>query len=315
MKDFHIQWHITEICNLKCKHCYREVWRNELQVDELKTIARKILDFITNLGFESLVLTITGGEPFLKTGFYDLLKYLDDTSTPFDKIKTINIITNGTILPQEKLKTIKKLNKIYISVESLDEKINDFIRGDGSLNKVINNLQYFVDNYNIGIMITLMNCNIDYWITQIRPATHQLFRLGVKEIIFERFIPAGEARKVHQELVAVEKILEFYKKISEVFYVDYDEIKKYPAVKLVRDNNEENVYGAQCVIGKYGFAVLCDATVYPCRRYDTEIFNLLTINGNSYKQIFKLWQNLSCRRKINKKDVYYCHAVEKDLKI
>lgn len=93
-KLFHIQWHITERCNLKCTHCYREPYRKELGFDELISLANKIIKFANNSG-RSLIITLTGGEPFLKPEVYDLALYLDN----IDAVKTINFITNGTIIP------------------------------------------------------------------------------------------------------------------------------------------------------------------------------------------------------------------------
>jgi len=266
---FHIQWHITEKCNLRCIHCYREPYRKELTLTELKLLADKIVSFVKQLN-RKLVLTITGGEPFLKPKVYDLADYVSG----FDIVESINFITNGTIIPDEKLKQLAKLSKIYISLESDTAELNDKIRGKGSFEKVITNLPYFVKNYNTGLMTTLLNTNIDYLIEHLPTFVSTFFNYGVKEIIFERFIPAGEAKKVKHEQVFIDKILLFYKKIAQVYDINFDELKLYPAVKIVANNTEVEIYGAECVVGRHGCAILCDGTVYPCRRFDKEIFNM-----------------------------------------
>ncbi|MCS7227841.1 MAG: hypothetical protein NZ839_02620, partial [Endomicrobia bacterium] len=154
--------------------------------------------------------------------------------------------------------------------------LNDKIRGKGSFMRVLRNLAYFTKNYKVGIMTTLLNSNIDYLTSNLEKFVNFFFSCNVKEIIFERFIPVGEAKMVMNELVPIQKILLFYKKISELFNVDYDILKLYPAVKLEFEHTKSqiNVFGAECVVGRYGCAILSDGTVYPCRRYSVELLNL-----------------------------------------
>lgn len=306
MKEFHIQWHITELCNLKCIHCYGEPWREEPNIEQLKLVINKIVDFVSELKYEELVVTITGGEPFMKPEFYELIGYIDKNER-FNIIKKINIITNGTILPKESLQKIKKLNMIYISLESLQREINDKIRGEGSLNKVLGNLDYFVKDYNIGIMTTLMKYNIKHLTNNLYQFIEKLFKFGVKEILFERFVPAGKA-KLDKENIGVEEILTFYRKVAEVFELSYNDLKKYPALKFVNNPDGIRIYGAECVVGKFGFAVLCDGTVYPCRRFEKETFNFFKDN-NYIEKFLNFTKSLKVFNKQEFKN-YYCFATE-----
>lgn len=310
MEEFHIQWHITEICNLRCVHCYREPWRKELNIDQLKLVANKIVKFVDKLGFNEIVLTITGGEPFLKPEFYELMDFLDKCQD-FNSIRRINIITNGTIVPKEQLMQIKKLDKLYISLESLTPQVNDKIRGKGNFENVLNKLSFFVKNYNVGIMTTLMKDNIEELTNNLYLFIKKLFDLGVKEILFERFIPAGEAKMVKErEEISLEEIFIFYEKISEIFDLDIRDVKRYPAIKVVNlGDNNVGVYGAECVVGKYGFAVLCDGTVYPCRRFDKEIFNFLNEDKHN-KKFIDFINSLYFQNSSKSTDYYYCFATE-----
>ena len=65
-REFYFQWHITEKCNLRCKHCYHNNYssNNELSIVELKLIADKIDDAVRKWG-KIGTLSITGGEPFV----------------------------------------------------------------------------------------------------------------------------------------------------------------------------------------------------------------------------------------------------------
>jgi len=301
MKEFYVQWHITEICNFDCFHCYKESYRKELSFDSLK-IAADMLEKISEEKNCVFTISLTGGEPFLKPEVYDLAEYLDKKIF----IKKLNFITNGSIIPEERLKNLSKLSTIYISLESIEPKINDKIRGDKSTNLVFENLEYFVKNLNVGVMTTLMNSNINDLIENLDKFVEKLFFLGVKEIIFERFIPVGKAKKLKNEVVEKEKIFDFYLRISKIFDVNFEMLKLYPAIKIVnRDGNAKEVFGAECIFGKDGFAILCDGTVYPCRRFDLSIGNLLDEN-------FSLDILEDLRLKFHpKKDIFCCYAMDK----
>jgi len=60
-KEFYFQWHITEKCKLRCRHCYHENYSsdNELQTEELLDIAEQINNAVTKWGkLASLSLTV-----------------------------------------------------------------------------------------------------------------------------------------------------------------------------------------------------------------------------------------------------------------
>jgi MoaA/NifB/PqqE/SkfB family radical SAM enzyme len=300
MKEFYVQWHITEICNFDCLHCYKEPYREELSFDSLKIVADK-LEKISEEKNCKFTISITGGEPFLKPEVYDLAEYLDRKNF----VEKLNFITNGSIIPEKRVKNLSKLSTIYISLESIEPKINDKIRGDESTNLVFENLEYFVKNFNVGIMTTLMNSNINDLIENLDKFVEKLFFLGVKEIIFERFVPVGKAKKLKNEVVEKEKIFDFYLKISNIFCVNFEMLKFYPAVKIVNIEGMKEIFGAECIFGKDGFAILCDGTVYPCRRFDFSIGNLLDKN-------FSLDILEGLRLKFHpKKDIFCCYAMDK----
>ncbi|MEM0360624.1 MAG: 4Fe-4S cluster-binding domain-containing protein, partial [Candidatus Diapherotrites archaeon] len=72
-KSFHLQWHITEKCNLKCKHCYSEKnFEKELSLEQLNAILEDYIKTIELWGLSKNTsrITIMGGEPFLRKNFW-----------------------------------------------------------------------------------------------------------------------------------------------------------------------------------------------------------------------------------------------------
>lgn len=301
--EFYVQWHITEICNLDCFHCYKEPFRKELDLDRLIFIAEKLQCFAKEKNVK-LVISLTGGEPFLKKEIYEISEYLDKISD----VDEINFISNGTVLPSKKIKKLKKLNMIYISLESYTREINDIIRGKGVFDEVMKNLTLLNSaGFNLGIMTTLMNTNINHLCSELEKFIQFFLQFrNIKEVIFERFIPVGRARELKSEVVRKEDLFKFYTKIGDYCNIHFDEIKKYKALKIMFDN-KFSIFGAECTSGENGCAVLSDGTVYPCRRLDLPLGNLLKDNLHTIligQKIKELLDNI---------DYLHCFAMNKSL--
>src|SRR4030043_738842 len=133
--EFYFQWHITDKCNLRCKHCYHEDYREEgLPTSQLVKIAAHLSDAVREWG-KIGSFSITGGEPFTrKDDVFELLSFLETRS----EIGHIDILSNGTLIDDRIIAELLKFNKlrrIQLSLEGLEE-TNDKIRGAGSF-KVI----------------------------------------------------------------------------------------------------------------------------------------------------------------------------------
>ena len=104
MKDqFHIQWHITNFCNLRCKHCYQEDFskKYDLEWAGLKRVSDNILATLSEWNRKTCI-HLTGGEPLLKEELFSLLNYLD----PKPEIEELGIITNGLLFSREVLERL-----------------------------------------------------------------------------------------------------------------------------------------------------------------------------------------------------------------
>ena len=62
--EFYFQWHITDQCNLRCKHCYHEKYiHSGLEIAQLLRIGDHLCEAIKKWG-KIGSFSITGGEPF-----------------------------------------------------------------------------------------------------------------------------------------------------------------------------------------------------------------------------------------------------------
>lgn len=104
-------YEVTARCNLRCEHCYN-VWKDEAAypVHELPTGKAKELLRKAIRGSRCRLFTFTGGEPLLRDDLEDLVSF---ASSLCDRV---TLITNGTLLPEER---VKRLIKAGISLFEL----------------------------------------------------------------------------------------------------------------------------------------------------------------------------------------------------
>lgn len=176
------QWDVSGACNLKCQHCRASELSND---DELSTsMATKLLDQLLDLKVQTL--NLSGGEPFLKKGFFDLLDYAKN-------FPLVTITTNGTLLSDKNTVTkLKKFTNIRISI-SLDglKKTHDNLRQvNGTYDKVIK----AIDNLTQASIRT----SVRYTLTTLnRKETLRVYkeisRFPIESFNLRAVLPAGRA--------------------------------------------------------------------------------------------------------------------------
>lgn len=144
-----VQWDITYRCNLSCEHCEllsSPSRKDLLTLKEMKCIVRKLSRISDFIDFR-----FSGGEPFASSNFLKILRFI---SKRIDC--SISILTNGTLIDKQLVTQLEKIGKqrfkyIRVSISGGSAKINDFIRGEGSFNKIVTGIarltkrEFFVD--------------------------------------------------------------------------------------------------------------------------------------------------------------------------
>lgn len=128
---------VSERCNLRCKKCHFWKSTNEdaVTIDEYKKFILSLKDFDR----PPLEINLGGGEPLLKSGILDLVRFC-----ALHGIKPA-ISTNATLINKEMAKRISEsgLSRLSISLESLDEGVHDFITGTpGAYRKLMRGIEY-----------------------------------------------------------------------------------------------------------------------------------------------------------------------------
>ena len=187
VKTFVLQWHLSEKCNLKCKHCYQE---NHvpigLKYEELLNILGQYKRLLKKLKMRGHI-NITGGEPLLCPHFFKLLDIFKRDSNLY----SFSILTNGTLLNEKIAKEIASYNPYYVQV-SLEggKRTNDYVRGKGVYKKVgeaVKNLK----KYNIYVSISFTATKLNY--KEFSKVVKYAEKLKVNNVWSDRYIPLGDS--------------------------------------------------------------------------------------------------------------------------
>jgi len=120
---------LTLKCNMNCMHCGSSAGKdreNELSIDEWKTVCKDLSD----LGGK--ILTLMGGEPFLREGWYTIAINARDYGM------NVTFISNGYLIDDKIISKLRSIEPyaIAISIDGATAKTHDYIRGvNGSFEK------------------------------------------------------------------------------------------------------------------------------------------------------------------------------------
>ncbi len=137
---------ISDDCILKCKMCNK--WKEDIFIKEKTEIPslkdwKNCISSLRGITDDSFQINFGGGEPFLKEGLLELVRFCKSKN-----FKT-NIATNGYLINKEMSKKIADsgLDSLIISLDSLKEETHDYLRGvKGVYQKVMDTIVY-LDKY------------------------------------------------------------------------------------------------------------------------------------------------------------------------
>ena len=212
-RPYHAQWLLTRRCNYRCQGC--NVWREKPPKEEASTnFVKDGLDVLRKMGTMEIVLS--GGNPMLRD---DIDEILDYTSRFF----ITTIYDNGSTAVK-KIGALKKADFVAISLDSLDEKKFDYIRGvKGAWKTATNAVETLKrEGIPVGVSPTISQLNLSEILDFTKhftdrdipvwyclygydyPGENQLFGIGKKADEFE--IKDKEAMaKVCEDLIELKK--------------------------------------------------------------------------------------------------------------
>lgn len=273
-KIFGLQWHITEKCDQRCKHCYIFNGRNhsscELNIKEISAIVDDFIDMTYRLN-KTPVLTITGGDPLLYNDIWPFLEII------YRKKIKFAILGNPFHLTEEVANRLKKLGcyNYQMSIDGLRE-THDYLRKKGSFDETLNKVELL---NKVGIHTSIMTTVSKQNMNEVPMLVPIMVKAGVRNYGFARYCPnPGD----NDSMIPPEQYKNFLEKMWEM-YVKYNDCETRFALKdhlwklflyekgLYRTDfqGEDVLDGCHCGISH--MTILSNGIVYACRRCESPI--------------------------------------------
>lgn len=265
------QWHITDLCNQNCTHCYGDHNRSEgLELDQLLIILEQYKDFLLNQGKKIRgQINITGGEPFLKEDFFKLLEEFSKNAHLF----RFAILSNGILIDNEIAKDLKKLNVNFVQISlDGDEKHHDNIRGKNSFQKTINGLKN-LQKAEVKSMVSFTALKSNY--KSFSDVYEICKKLKVDILWTDRYIPAN--KEDFKEILSPEETKEYIDIIhkeklkSDKAIFNKTQVRMSRALQFIKSNKRPY----RCTAGRTLLCAMPNGDLYPCRRMPVYLDNLL----------------------------------------
>ncbi len=273
--EFFIQWHLTERCNLWCRHCYQgERGTDELTLPEIKSVISEVScmlrDWSETHGIAlSPSFNITGGEPLLREDLFDVLEEIRKQGID------AYLLTNGTLVSGETAQRLADLgiSGVQVSIEG-PEDVHDDIRGAGSFAASTVGIGHLVDlRIPVTLNVTLSGLNAGHVKKIIAFGSH----LGVRRIGFSRLVPHGRGRFLLSRMLTQEQVGELYTSLLSLKLHDIEIVTGDPIAAQMKTESKGdagNIAVSGCSAGVAGLTIHANGDVSPCRRMPVYLGNV-----------------------------------------
>lgn len=284
-----IQLNITNKCNLNCKHCFN----NSGNKDKYELTNQEVFNILEYFLSKSIVcITFGGGEPLMHKNIFDFIKYAKERNG------RVTILSNGLLINKNIANKLcdSGVNRVRISLDGSNERINDFIRSRGSFNGATKALKNLLSTKisDIAVMTSVNKYNFN----DLENIVKLLIKIGVKDVKFIPTVLGGRAVKKFKDYILegnfmkllLEKKSELLKKYKDHIYISVD--SPLEAILFKNDINKLKNYGP-CLIGRVFLGIKPNGDIFICPMLDNVII------GNIRKDdIKKVWRNSEILNKV-----------------
>lgn len=287
-KSFGLQWHITDLCDQRCKHCYiysnaGQTVRPELGLPDLRSILRNYLNMCEALKVAPYIF-VTGGDPLLYHDIWGFLELLSERQIPF------SILGNPFHLTEDVGRRLKELGcqKYQMSLDGLRQ-THDTIRKPGSFEATLEKIGILKSS---GLKAVIMTTVSKDNIREIPELIRVVVEWRVDSYAFARYCPT---HKDSDKLVTPEEYRGLLQQCWELFQ-DYKDsgtlfsLKDHLWVPFLHESgffplveNKENLILEGCNCGISNLTILANGDVYACRRFESLVGNAL---ADSLEHVF-----------------------------
>lgn len=266
-EGFTLQWHITQACDLHCRHCYDRSQRKQTTFEQGITLLDDLQEFCRKKNVRGRV-SFSGGNPLLHEHFHDFYRAARDRGF------SLAILGNPAGRKEmEKILAIQTPEFYQVSLEGLEEH-NDHIRGEGHFRRTLSFLELLKTmNISSMVMLTLTRQNMD----QVLPLA-ELLEGRVDDFHFNRLSLVGEGARL--AVAPAEDFARFLEAYLEAAGKSSMMGLKDNLINLIRYRKGQQPFGGCTGFGcgaAFNFiSVLPDGEAHACRKFPSLIGNVFT---------------------------------------
>ena len=271
---FAFQWHITDECDQRCRHCYifpEDACKrpDAMTWEQLRATFDNCMDFCKTFG-RLPYFYITGGDPILHPDFWRLLGLLREHAVPFA------ILGNPYHLTGEVCRRLRACGcrKYQLSLDGMRE-THDWFRKPGSFDCTLEKIGCIK---NAGMRAVIMTTVSGVNIREIPAVIDTVVAYGADVFAFARYCPTsrekdtGIAPQDYRELLRVcdRKFREYEAAGCNTWFSKKDHLwtlyeYETGAFRIPADAQEGMIYGG-CSCGNCHLTILPTGELYACRR-------------------------------------------------
>lgn len=262
---FVLQWHITQRCDLNCRHCYDRSQRADVTLEDGYQLLEQMARFCADRRVAGQV-SFSGGNPLLHPDFFRFYERAADLG--------LNLAILGNPCSAEALDRMCAIDPpVYyqISLEGLEEH-NNHIRGQGHFERALAFLELLkARGIHSQVMLTLTADNQG----QVVPLG-ELLEGKTDSFTYNRLAPVGEGAAL--ACAPTEGYSEFLRRYLDVARRHSHVGLKDSLFNLILQENDAPCFGgctgSGCGAAFNFLSVLGDGTVHACRKMDSPVGNI-----------------------------------------
>jgi len=263
LPELFLQIHITDACDLRCKHCYMDRYNTcHMSREQFEEVLAQFGELCRAIPHRRRWVQITGGEPLMHPEWRELLRLAKT------RVGMVRLMTNGVTIDRDIARELGRVcHAVQISVEGL-EATNDSIRGAGTFRRALDGIRHL---RRLGIFtsvkMTMSRHNQDEVLPLFETLKDELRLFSVA-----RYVPCGpeEANLLPDPEVHGACIWELFSRWQTDKRVS---IRDPFFGRLLKDHCRQCAFTG-CAAGRNGLTVLETGEILPCRRLPISIGNV-----------------------------------------
>ncbi len=295
-----IEISVTNICNLRCRHC--SVTNDDSRAIQELSLAEieKILTEAKSLGASKL--DITGGEPSLR-------KDIDQIIGSAKKFGfRVKLLSNGTLLDHSKLMELKNagLDGLGVSLDGASASVYAKTRrtSENDFKRALFNIQLAIE---LGLSVKINTVVSKASLEEITEITKLAKQLGCYEHRICIFVPVGRGQYWQEQVLDPDTWLKFIQ--EKMIKLNPEPLKVYLAINSLPSDIKKQC-PTECLLKNPArLQILYNGDIFPCPMFS---FGNVPIGNIRKDSLIKIWADKNIWKKIEKQIPKICPVKNKD---